>query len=120
VISDLAVPDPHHVNTLEVNFAVGWGHAQKRPFVGPVVRFVSRYAVAIGELPMNLRVKVGECITNATVECTHPGFVGRHAWLRRVVDEVVSEKFFENVESSISLNLFDIPSHHSFRGGASV
>jgi hypothetical protein len=36
------------------------------------------------------------------------------------VDEVVSEKFFENVESSISLNLFGIPPHHSFRGVASV
>jgi hypothetical protein len=47
---------------------------------------------------------------------SHTRFVGRHVWLRCVVDKVVVEKFFENVESSFSLNLFGIPPHDRFCG----
>ena len=32
-------------------------------------------------------MKVRECVANIAVEFTHTGFVGRHVWLRCVVDE---------------------------------
>ena len=81
-------------------------------FMCSVVCLVSDHAVAIGELPMDLWVKVGECVANIAVELTHAGFVGRHVWLRCVVDEVVREQLFKNVEPSFALDLFGIAAHH--------
>jgi hypothetical protein len=73
-------------------------------------------AVAIGELPMDIRVKVGKCLTKITVEFAYAHFVRRHVWLRCVVDEVVREKLFKDVKSSFSLNLFGIAANNSFCG----
>ena len=61
---------------------------------------------------MDLWVKVGKCVANIAVELTHTGFVRSHVWLRRVIDEIVREEFFENIESSLALDLFGIAAHH--------
>jgi hypothetical protein len=98
--------------SLEVNFAVSWSDAKKVPFMCTEVCLVSDHAIAIGELPMDLWVKIGGCVANISVEFTHAGFVGRHVWLRCVVDEVVREQLFKNVEPSFALDLFgycDVP-----------
>src|SRR5262245_42923495 len=98
-----------------MNLAVRWSDAEKRSFMRAVVCFVSRYPVDIGQLPMDLRMKVGECFTNVTVELSHAGFVGRHVWLRCVVDKVVREEFLEDFKVPTALHFFGIPSDNSFR-----
>src|SRR5262249_31227418 len=120
MLDDLALAHAHDVNAFELNFAVCCGDTKKQPFMCAVVGLVRRHAIAISELPMDFCMKVRERLTNIAVELAHTGFVGRHVWLGCVVDEVVVEKFFKNVESSFSLNLFGIPPQHSFRGVASV
>src|SRR6476620_9606907 len=82
VVGDFAVADAHHVDSLEVNFAVSWSDAEEISFMCSVVCLVSDHVVAIGELPMDLWVKVGECVAHIAVEFTHTCFVGRHVWLR--------------------------------------
>src|SRR6267143_6007591 len=64
---------------------------------------------------MDLCMEIRERFTHIAVELAHACFVGRHVWLRCVVDEVVREEFFEDVKSAFSLNLFGISAHHSFR-----
>jgi len=54
VVGDFAVADAHHVDSLKVNFAVSWSDAEEISFMCSVVCLVSDYAVAIGELPMDL------------------------------------------------------------------
>ena len=51
------------------------GNAQKRTLVRPIVGFVRRHPVAIGELPVDLRMKIGERIADIAVEFTHTRFV---------------------------------------------
>src|SRR5882757_8947158 len=67
MVGDFAVADAHHVDSLEVNFAVSWSDAEEISFMRSVVSFVSGYGVAIGELPMHLWVKVGEGLTHIAV-----------------------------------------------------
>src|SRR4029077_2489648 len=93
---------------------MSWSDAEEISFMCSVVCLVRDDPVAIGKLPMDLWVKVGKCVANIAVEFTHACFVGRHVWLRRVIDEVVREKLFENIKSSFSLNLFGIAAHHGF------
>ena len=61
VFGDLAVTHPHDVDRLELNLAASWRHAQEFSPVRAVISLVRRHAVAIGELPMDLGMKVGEC-----------------------------------------------------------
>ena len=63
----------------------------------PVIGLVGRHAISIGKLPVDHRVKVGECITHIAVELAHAGFVGRHVWLRCVINKIVREQFFEHL-----------------------
>jgi len=115
MVGDLAVANAHHVDGLKVNFAVSWSDAEKISFVCSVVCLVRDHPVAIGKLPMDLWVKVGKCVAHIAVEFTHTGFVGRHVWLRCVIDEILSEELFENIESSLALDLFGIAAHHGLR-----
>jgi len=95
VVGDLAVSDPRYVDTLEMNFVVSWSDAKKRSFMRAVICLVCCHPVAIGQLPMDLRVNVGKCVANIAVELSHAHFLGRHVWLRCVIDKVVGEKFVE-------------------------
>src|SRR6266403_5610889 len=81
VVGDLAVPDTHHIDTLEVNSAMGWSDAEERSFMRPGVGLVGNHTISIGQLPVDLRVKVGKCVTHIAVEFARAGFVGRHVWL---------------------------------------
>src|SRR6185436_8038069 len=76
MVDDLAVAHPHRVDAFKMNLAVSWGDAKKWPFMRAVVRLVCRHPVTIGELLVNLRMKVGECGTNIAIELTHSRFVG--------------------------------------------
>src|SRR6476620_9854867 len=115
VLGDLAVADAHHVDSLEVNFAVSWSDAEEISFVCSVVCLVRDHPVAIGKLPMDLWVKVGKRVANIAVELTHTGFVRSHVWLRCVVDEIVREELFEDVKSSFALDFFGISAYDGFR-----
>ena len=62
VFGDLAVAHSHHVDAFKMNFAMSWRNAEKRSFMRAVIRFVCRHPVAIGQLPMDLRMKVGKSL----------------------------------------------------------
>ena len=115
VIGDLAVLDAHDIDRLEMDFTVSWSDAKKGPFVSAVVGFVRRYPIAIGKLPVDLRMKVRECGTKIGVEFPHARLVWSRARLRCVIDEIVGEEFFENLEVTLALDLFGISAHNRFR-----
>jgi len=81
-----------------------------RPMVGPI----GRHAIPIGKLPVDLRVKVRECDTEIGVELPYTRLVRRGAWLLCVVNEIVGEKFFEDIEVSPALDFFGISTNNSF------
>src|SRR5215472_13932728 len=114
MIGDLAVLDTHDVDRLEMDLTVSWSDTKKAPFVSAVIRLVRCHSVTVGKLPVDLRMKVGECGTNVRVEFLYACLVRSRVRLRRVIDEIVSEEFVEDVKSSISLDLFGIPSYNGF------
>ena len=61
-------------------------------------------------------MKVGECGTNIRVEFSYACLVWSSVRLRRVIGEIVSEEFVEDVKSSLSLDLFGIPAYNGFCG----
>src|SRR5215469_13676326 len=67
MVGDLAVLDTHDIDRLEMDFTVSWSDAKKVPFVSAVVRLGRCHAVTIGKLPVDVRMKVGECGTNIRV-----------------------------------------------------
>ena len=76
MVGDLAVLDAHDIDGLEVHLAVGWSDPQESPFMCAVVGFVRRHAIAIGKLPVDLRMKVRECGTHVGVEFSHTRLFG--------------------------------------------
>src|SRR5215475_13134392 len=116
MVGDFAVLHTHDVDRLETDFSVSRSDAKKRPFVSAVVRLVRRHSVPVGKLPVDLRMKVGECGTNIRVEFSRACLVWSSVRLRRVIDEIVREKFVEDVKSSLSLDLFGIPAYNGFCG----
>ena len=116
MVRDFAALDTHDIDGLEMDFTVSWGDAKKRPFVSAVVPLVRYHSVTIGELPVDLRTKVGECRTNIHVEFSYARLVWSSVRLRRVIGEIVAEEFVEDVKPSLSLDLFSIPAHNGFRG----
>src|SRR5215470_4256023 len=116
MVGDFAVLNTHDIDSLEMNSKVSWGDAKKGPFVSAVVRFVCCHSVTIGKLPVDLCPKVGECGTNIRVEFSYACLVWSSVRLRRVIGEIVGEEFVEDVKSSLSLDLFGIPSHNGFCG----
>src|SRR5262249_40456853 len=116
MISDPAVLDTHDVDRLEMDLTVSWSDAKKGPFVRAVVGLVSCHSVTIGKLPVDLRMKVGECGTNIRVEFSHACLVWSRVRLRRVISEIVGEEFVEDIKSSCSLDLFGIPAYNRFCG----
>jgi hypothetical protein len=114
VVSDFTVLDTHDIDRLELDFTVSWSDAKKGPFVSAVVRLVCRHSVTVSKLPMDLRMKVGECGTNISVEFSDSCFVWSSVRLRRVIREIIGEEFVEDVKSSLSLDLFSIPAYNGF------
>ena len=60
MFGDSSVAHAHDIDGLESNFPTSRGHAQEFSTVRPVIGLVRRHAVAIGKLPMDVGVKVGE------------------------------------------------------------
>src|SRR5215468_2881827 len=98
MVGDPAVLDTHDVDRLEMDFSVSWSDAEKRTFVSAAVRLVRCHSVAVGELPVDLRIKVRKCGTNIRVEFSHACLIWSSVRLWCVIDESVCEEFLENVE----------------------
>jgi hypothetical protein len=67
------------------------------------------------KLPVDLRMKVRECDANIGVEFSYTRLIRSRAWLRRVIDEIIRKKFFENLEVSPALDLFGISADNRLR-----
>jgi hypothetical protein len=52
------------------------------------------------------------------LEAANAGFVRSHVGLRRMIDEIVSEQLFEDIEIAFALHLFGIPADDSLGGFA--
>src|SRR5262249_39076957 len=100
VVGDLTALYAHDVDSFKMNPAVSWIDSEELPFMRSRVGFVRYNPIPIAELPVDLCVKIGECLPKVAVQLPHAGLVGRHVWLGRVVDEIVREKLFEDIESS--------------------
>ena len=118
MLGDLAVAHAHDVDGLELNFAACRRHAEKFSQVRPVVSLVGRHPVAIGKLPMDFGVEVGESGAEDFVQLSRAGLVGRAARLRRVVEEIVGEELIEHVEISAALHFFGIAADNRLCGFA--
>src|SRR5215471_19182870 len=115
MVGDPAVLYPHDVDRLEMDFSVSWSDAKKVPFVRAVVRLVRCHSVTVGKLPVDLRMKVGECGTNVRVESSYACLVWSRVRLRRVISEVVGEEFVEDIKSSFALNFLGVASRNCLR-----
>src|SRR5215469_5531512 len=118
MVGDPAILHTHDVDRLETDFTVSWSDAKKGPFVSAVVRFVCCHSVTVGKLPMDLRMKVGECRTNIRVEFSYACLVWSRVRLRRVIGEIVVEEFVEDVKSSFALNFLGVASGNRLRSSA--
>jgi hypothetical protein len=63
-------------------------------------------------------MKVGEGGAKSAVENPHTVLVGSGVRLGRVVGEVVSEEFLEDIEVPTALNFFGVPADDGLRGFA--
>ena len=120
VLGDLAVAYAHDIDGLELNFAAGRRHAKEFSSVRPVIGLVRRHAVAIGNLPMDVGVKVGKRRPENLVELPRTVFIGRASRLRRVVEKIVGEEFLEHFKIPTALHLLGVAANDSLRGFADV
>ena len=118
MVGYLAVLHAHDIDRLEVNFAMSWSDAEERSFMRPVVSLVGCHTISIGKLLVDLRMKVGKRHAKVGIEFPDTGLVGSGSWLRCVVHEVVGEQVFEDLEVTVSLDLFCIAADNRLRGMA--
>ena len=118
MLGDLAVAHPHDIDGLELNFAAGRRHAEEFSPVCPVIGLVGRHAVAIGNLPMDVGVKVGKRRAENFVELPRTVLIGRASRLRRVIEKIVGEQFVEHGEIPAALHLLGVAADDSLRGFA--
>jgi hypothetical protein len=109
MLGDLPVVHPHGVHSFEVDLPAGRRYAQERSLVRPMIGLEGRHDLAIGGLPMDDGVEVGEGLPKGLVEAARAGLVRRHVGLGRIVDEVVGEQLLEYVEIALALHFFGIP-----------
>src|SRR5215470_7940710 len=114
VIGYFAVLHAHDIDRLEVNFAMGWSDAEERSFMRPVVGLVGNHTISIGNLPVDLRMKVGKRHAKVGIELPDAGLVGSCARLRCVVNKILREEFLEEVEVPTALHFFGIAADDSF------
>jgi hypothetical protein len=76
--------------------------------VGAVISFVCCHAIAVSELPVNLRVKVWKRRADVGVEFPNASLIGRGSRLSGVIDEIAREELFKNIEVPFALDLFGI------------
>src|SRR3981081_4170863 len=66
----------------------GWRDAEELASVRAMVGLVGRHPVAIGKLPVDVRVEVWEGSAQTLVEFARAGLVGRASRLRRMVENI--------------------------------
>jgi hypothetical protein len=99
-----------------MNFAMRRSNSEEWAIVRAVIGFVGRHAIAVRELPMNLRMKVRKRRAHVGVELPHTRLVRSGSWLGGVIHEIVCEEFFENIKVSLALDLFGISADNGFCG----
>src|SRR5262249_22140887 len=104
----------HDVDGLEVDLAVRGGNSEEWAFVSAVIGLVSGHPIAVCELPMNLGMEVGECLSHVGVELPDARLVGGGSGLGGVIHEIVREELFEGGEVACPLNLLGIAPNDSF------
>src|SRR5438477_12510570 len=77
MISDLAVAHSHDINSFVVNFSTRWRHTEKHSMVRSMIRFIGRHQLAVRGLPMDICVKIGQCVTKSVIWATLAIFVRR-------------------------------------------
>ena len=82
MLGNLAVPHAHDIDGLELNFATSRRDAEEVPFVRAMISLIRRDAIAVGKLPMDFSMKVGESRAEDFVQFSRPSLVWRPAWLR--------------------------------------
>src|SRR5215471_15827205 len=115
MVGDLSVLHAHDIDRFEMDFTVSWGDAKKGTFVSAIVRLVRCHSVTVGKLPVNLCMKVWECSTNVSVEFSYACLVRSRVRLGRVIGEIVSEEFVEDIKSSFALYFLGVASRHRLR-----
>src|SRR5206468_12140555 len=105
MIGDLSVLYAHHIHTFKLDLAVGRRNSEEWALVGPVICFKGGYAVAIDKLPVDFGVKVRKRLPHVRVKLAHTGLVWSCSRLRRVIDKIISEEFFEDFPISLGLEL---------------
>ena len=76
MVGDFAVAHAHDVYRLEVDLAPGRRQSPERPFVRAMVCLIRRHTVAVGNLPMDLRVKIGKCRAQRAVQISRAVAIG--------------------------------------------
>ena len=61
MLRNLAITHSHYVHGLKVDFGPRWGKAHEFAAMSAVICLKCCDAVSIGDLPVDLRMKVGEC-----------------------------------------------------------
>src|SRR5713101_5782270 len=112
MIGNLSVLYAHHVHAFELDFAVGRSDSKKRALVGSVIRFKGGHAVAVGKLPVDFSVQVWKRLLQVGVELTHAGLVWSCSGLRCVIDKIICEELFEDVELPLALNFACVSAHN--------
>lgn len=120
MIGDLAVTHTHDVDGLELNLAARRRHAKEVSLVRPVIGLVGRHTISIGNLPMDVGVKVGKRGPKNFVELPRTVLIGRASRLRRVIKKIVGEQFFEHFEIPAALDLFGVAADDGLGGFADV
>jgi hypothetical protein len=111
MVCDLAVLDTHHINRFEMNLAMRRSNSKERA----LIRFVGCRAIAINKLPVDFGAKVRKRLPHVCVKLAHAGLVWSCSRLRRVVDKIIREQFFEDFEFPLALNFLCVSAHNGLR-----
>ncbi len=78
-----------------------------------VVSFVGCHTIAVGKLPVDLRMEVRKSLTHVGIELAHAFLVGSGARLRGVIDEVIGEELIKDLKITLALNIFGVTTDDS-------
>src|SRR4051794_16574774 len=118
MLGNLAVAHAHHIHRFKLDFATRRGDAEEFALVGAMIGFVGRDPVAVGKLPMDLRVEIRESRPEHSIKLACASLVRRTSRLRRMVEEIVGEEFIEHCKVSAALHFLGIPPDDSLGGFA--
>jgi hypothetical protein len=117
MFGNLAVVHSHDVHGFKVDFSAGWRYTQECSLVRSIIGLVSRHKLSIGDLPMNIRMEIRECRAKCVIKDPDAIFIRGSVGLGRVVNEVISEELFEDLEVPTALHFFGIAADDGFCGG---